>query len=280
METGQEAPSSSGEGSGISFDEIEQQLKDVEAAALKPDLSKIVVDSDDAPELLKGKSVQDILAHTKNLETALRASEQARQEAMLLAQATAGRASEPAPVPAPAPEPEITAQQVAEAFAEDPSQGIAMMQKMNEQAIARAAEHFGKRLEPLIAGSSSAVETQARQKYPDEFELYKDEIAQVLKEIPNKQVMSSMKSWDDMIAYVRGKDPIRLFNHMNEKEAKKRSEEARGMERASVGFQSAGGGSMRTPPASGSIAMDDTTKEICRTLGVSPEEYIKWAGVR
>jgi len=275
-----EAPSSPSEGTGISFDEIERQLKDAEASTLRPDLSKIILDSDDAPDLVKGKSVQDALAHVRNLETALRASEQGRQEAMLLAQANASRASAPPAPPAPEPEPEITAEMVAEAFQEDSTKGIALMQRMNQQAIERAAEHFGKRLEPLIAGSSSAAENQARQKYPDEFELYKDEIAETLKQIPNKQVMSTAKSWDELIAYVRGKDPMKLFNHMNAREAKKHEESARVAERANVGFQAAGSSSMRTPVSQGSVAIDETTKEICSVLGVSPEDYIKWSRVR
>lgn len=280
MENGQEAPSSPSDGSGITFEEIEQQLKAAETGLNKPDLSKVVVDSDDAPEILRGKSVSEVLAHTKALENALKASEQARQEAMLLAQTAADRRQEPQAPPAPAPEPEITDEQVAEAFQEDPAKGVALLRKMQEQAVNRAAEHFGKRLEPLISGSSSAAEAEARRKYPDEFELYKKEIEDVLKQIPNKQVMSNQQSWDDMIAYVRGKDPMRLFNHLNAKESKAHETAAQTAERASVGFQGSSAGAQRSPQGKGSVVMDETTKEICKVLGMSEEDYVTWSRVR
>jgi hypothetical protein len=260
---------------------MEAQLKAAEEALLKPDLSKISVDGDDIPEALKGKSVRELLERQKSLEEALRMSEASRQEAMTMAQLAANRGSEqPKGEPtAPAPEPPITAEMVAEAFAEDQAQGIAMLQKMNQQAIDRAVDHFGKRLEPLISGSTSAVESQARQKYPDEFELYKDDIEKLISSLPNKSVMSTMQSWDDMIAYVRGRDPLKLYNFMATKEAKKRASEAQASERESVGFQAVGSGSQRTPQGGTGVVFDDTTKEICRVLGISEQEYAKWSRV-
>lgn len=282
MGTAAGAPDTSGANAGITFEEIEQQLKEAEANALAPDLSKISVDGDDVPEALKGKTVRDLLQRQKDLEETLRKSEIARQEAMTLAQVAANRGNEPkgAEPQAPQPEPLITAEQVAEAFQEDQAQGIAMLQKMNQQAIDRAVDHFGKRLEPLIMGSTSAVEAQARAKYPDEFELYKDEIAEVIGQLPNKSVMSSTKSWDDMIAYIRGRDPMKLYNHMAVKEAKKRESEAHEAQRSDIGFQSAGGQQRAPAPSSGGFVADDTVKDVCRVLGMSVEEYAKWSRVR
>lgn len=262
---------------GVTFDEIEEQLKTAESKL--PDLSKITLGDESVPERLRGKTVADMVNHMKELENALKMSEQSRQEALILAKTASERPAQSVQAPAqPEPEPLVTAEEVAEAFQEDSAKGVALMQKMNEQAIARAAQHFSQRLEPLISGSASTVETQARQKYPDEFELYKDEIDALVKQLPNKNVLSTSQSWDDMIAYVRGKNPTKLFEHMAAKEAKKREDAARESERSSVGFQSMG--TQRTPAPSSGPVLDATVDEVCRVLGITKDEYAKWNGVQ
>lgn len=257
------------------FEEIEEQLKATEAQALKPDLAKISLDDAELPENLRGKSVQDVISYTKGLEQALRVSEEARQQALTTAQLAARATAEPPQAAAPEPEPMISADEIAEAFQEDPAKGVALMQKANEQAIARAASHFQQRLEPMLAGTASAMEAEARRKYADEFELYKDEISEMLSSMPNRQqIMANSKSWDDMIAYIRGKDPMRLYEHLNKKTADAARNNAVSQQRESVGFQSTG--QLRAPAVGGAGVYDPVVDEVCKVMGLTRDEYNKW----
>lgn len=268
----------SGPNAGITFDEIEEQLKAAERAALAPKLDEVKVDGEDIPEALRGKSVREILARTQELENTLRLSEQRRQEALTMAQLAAQRGEGTRePAKQPEPEPLVTAEEVAAAFQDDPAKGVALMTKMNEQAIARAASSFAQRIDPLLSGTVGAIEAEARRKYPDEFQLYGEEIKGVLDSLPNKNAMSTMNSWDDLIAYVRGKNPEKLFQHRMEQQTKGRAAEAQEQQRQSAGISMTS--AQRTPAPSGGPVFDDTTKEVCRVLGISEADYAKWSKV-
>ena len=266
-----------GPNAGVTFDEIEDQLKAAERAALAPKLDDSKLDGEEVPEAFRGKTVREVLAHTKALEDTLRMSETARQQALTMAQLAAQRGAEPPKPAEPPPEPMITAEQVAEAFGEDAAKGVALMTKMNEQAIARAASSFAQRIDPLLSGTVGAVENQARAKYPDEFSLYADEIKEVLNRLPNKNAMSSMDSWDDMIAFVRGNNPEKLFAHRMSQESGRKAAEAQEAQRNNAGFSMSS--AQRTPAPTGGVVMDDTTKEVCKVLGISEADYAKWSKV-
>jgi len=266
-----------GPNAGVTFDEIEAQLNAVEAAALAPKLDENKVDGAEVPESLRGKTVREILAHTQALEDTLRMSESARQQALTMAQIAAQRGSDIPKSVEPEPEPLITAEDVAAAFQDDPTKGIQLMTKMNDQSIARAASSFAQRIDPLLSGTVGAVELQARQKYPDEFQLYSDEIKDVLGRLPNKNAMSSMDSWDDMIAYVRGKNPEKLFQHRMSAETTRKAGEAQEQQRTVAGLSMTS--AQRTPAPSGGPVFDDTTKEVCKVLGISEADYAKWSKV-
>ena len=272
-------PAGGGPNAGITFDEIETQLKAAERAALGPKLDETKLEGDDVPEAFRGKTVRDILNQTKALEETLRLSEQGRQQALTMAQLAAQATGERREPPkAPEPEPLITAEEVAAAFQEDPGKGVALMTKMNEQAINRAASSFAARIDPLLSGTVSTIEAEARRKYPDEFELYKDEISDIMKNMQDKRVMSSSASWDDMIAYVRGKNPDKLFAHRIAKEQAGRAAAAQESERNNAGFSMSS--AQRTPaPSVGSVVMDETTREVCKVMGISEADYAKWSKV-
>lgn len=269
----------SGNPAGVTFEEMERQLAEHEAQLLKPDLSKVTLEGDDVPEALRGKTAAEALARVRLLEDTLRTSEVARQQALQMAQlASDNRQPAPAPVKEEPPEVQITAQMVSEAFSEDPEKGIQMMAHMQEQGIKRATEQFSQRMEPMLTGSLSAAESDAKRRYADEFAIYGEEIKATLAQVPNKQVMSSPSSWDDLIAYVRGKDPMKLFKHMQEKERSTQQEEAQREQRNLTGYQSAGGQRPPAPAATG-VIIDETVKEVCRNLGISEADYVKWAKV-
>jgi hypothetical protein len=273
----QPSPQPSGPNAGITFDEIEQQLKEAEKTALQPKLDEMKVDGEQVPEALRGKSVSEILAHTRELENALRMSEVSRQQALTTAQLAAQAREVPAAPAEPEPEPLITAEEVATAFQDDPSKGIQLMTKMNEQAINRAASSFAQRIDPLLTGTMGAVEAEAKRKYPDEFELYKDEIKSIIDSLPNKRAMSSINSWDDMIAYVRGKNPDKLFAHRIAKEQAGKAAAAQEDQRNYAGVTMTS--QQRAPAPTGQVIMDDTTREVCRVLGISESDYVKWSKV-
>jgi broad specificity phosphatase PhoE len=270
-------PTSQPGAAGVTFDEMEQQLKAAEATILKPDLTKVTLEGDDVPAELKGKSASEALARIKELERVLQLSEQGRQQAMLTAQSFSERSAAP-PVQEPVVvEPLVTAQQVADAFAEDTAKGVELMMKMQQQSIDKAADQYTQRIQPLLSGTVSSAENYARQKYPEEFEIYKDEIAAMVKQLPNKNVLSTPEAWDDLVAYTRGKNPQKLFDKMQDREREKHKTTAQEEQRQNAGFTSTGG---RAPaPTTRGVVIDDTVREICRVQGISEEDYIKWSRV-
>lgn len=264
---------------GMTMDEIEASLKAQEEAAARPDLTKITADDPSLPENLRGKTVQEILAHTKAVEEALRVSESSRQQAMILAQQAQNQQNQQPAAPAAPVEEPITADMIAEAFQEDPAKGAELMFKANQQAIDRAASNFSKRLEPMFQSSVSTMEAEARRRYPDEFELYKDEIQSLMKDVPNpQQVFSQQKSWDDLVAYVRGRDPDKLFNYRMQKQGTSQQQQAQTQQREAVGYQSVANQRAPAPSAGGPI-FDPVVDDVCRVMGITREEYAKWAKV-
>ena len=267
-----------GPAGGITFTEIEQQLKAAEQGLNQPKLDELKFEGEEIPESLRGKSAREVLNRTQELENALRQSEISRQQALTMAQlASQGRSEAPPAPKEPEPEPQITSEQVAAAFQEDPVKGIELMNRMTQQQVDRAGQHFMQRISPMLAGVSSSAEAEARRKYPDEFEIYKDDIAAVIKRLPNKDALSTPDSWDDMIAYVRGKDPMRLFNHMQTKEQTKRAAEAQAEQRNVAGVTMSS--SQRAGGPVGAPVMDETTREVCRVLGMTEDDYVKWSKV-
>lgn len=267
-----------GPNGGVTFEEMEQQLAEIEKQKLAGSLSETKLEGDHVPEEARGKTVQEILAHNKQLEDALRNSEVARQQALLAAQSAQNmHRPEPVAQPAPVVEELITAEQVAEAFQEDPAKGVALMTKMNEQSIARTAENFAKRLDPLLNGTASAVEAEARRKYPDEFEVLGEEIKQAVKDFPNKAALSSPQTWDNLVAFVRGKEIEKIWAHRQAKNAAQAANTAREQQRSDVGFTASSSG--RPSAGVGSPTLDETAKEVCRVMNISEDEYIKWSKV-
>ena len=146
-----------GPAAGITFDEIERQLKDAEKTALSPKMDEFKVEGDDIPDNLKGKSARDLLNHIKTMEDTLRNVDAARQQALTMAQLAAQGRSEPAPAPvAPEPEPLITSEQVAAAFSEDATKGVELMNKMmqgfNDGDLQKLGDLIAKLPPPQPAG--------------------------------------------------------------------------------------------------------------------------------
>lgn len=247
------------------FDEMEASLA---PAPEKPKLTEIKLEGDDVPEDLRGKSVDELVKLAKGLGESLKLSEHARLSAA---------AAAPAPVAAPPapPEPkEMTDEELAELHATDP---IKAMRVMQDQAVRIAQRNLEARVSPLITGTSSAVETSARVRYPQEFEVLGSEISSIIQSLPNKQILSDPAAWDQIVAHARGLHYEKFEAFRAARKGATALATARTAQAESVGATFAPVESSlagRTP-----VVIDDYTKEIARNLGMTIEEYTKWSKV-
>lgn len=265
----------------VTFEELEAQIAADKAAGDKPKLGDIKIDGEGVPDELKGKSVAEILTMQKGLSDSLRISEE-RRVALERAAATAVPVAPVAP-PEEKEERELTRDELAELHKNDP---LAAIDYMQARAAKVAQKNLDKRLGTLVAGGASGAEQAARARYPDEFQLFGDEINVALKTIVNPDAMTQAKAWDDLVAWIRGKSGNidKLFDFRVEKAKKGKQTDAQAAQAASAGATvrpvTVGAGA-----AGSGEAMDDTMKEIARTLfpGLAPDaayaEYNKWRRV-
>jgi hypothetical protein len=260
----------------VLLDDIDAKLKEQEAAQKK--------EAEEAEAKrkaeLEAKARQDLLAsqgddpRVKALQEALRISEEARKRQESLA----------APAPAPAPEvrKKLTREEVNELYQKDP---LAAIEYMQGEALSVATENLERRLGPLMSGNASMGENAARQRYPEEFELFGSAMKEYIERLPDKSVMSRPEAWDDLVAWFRGRPGNfeKLVEHRQKKSDDSKAEEARKAQAAGAGAHTRS--EMRAPVTGGKVTLDETQREIARALnpGLSPdkayEEYVKWMKV-
>ncbi len=145
-------------------------------------------------------------------------------------------------------------------------------------------ENISKRLDPLIHGGATNARVLAQSRYPDEFALFPNEIATL--EQKYGENMGNPGAYDDLISYVRGRTGNfeKLVEHRTKKADEKKAEEARQREQSGAGSHTRS--DLRPPPPAGEdYKLDDTEKEIARTIlsDLEPEdaykEYAKYRGV-
>ena len=268
----------------VDFDEIAAQLK--ASAAKGPDLNEVKLDGDEVPEALRGKSAADLLKHVDGLSQALKISEDARKEtadkvteisARLAASQIAGAAAAPLTEEEKVP----TLEEITAAFQEDPMKAMTMMEERTEK---RLTQNLDQRIRPLTAGSAMTAESRAKERYTEDFALLNKEIDDVLtRQGLTRQALTTDNHWDDLIAYVRGRNMDRIIDHRAGKAAevaRKAAEEAAAMSTGFSGTAAAG-----RPPASAPAGdLDETQKEIIRVMrssGIDIDEksYAKWSKV-
>lgn len=262
----------------VTLEEVGAQEAAAAAAANKPDLTKIIIDGD-VPEELKGKSVQDIIAYAGGLGKSLRTSEEGRRAAEAKAAAVAAAPAAPAAAAAPVLEEpkELTDEELAEMFRTDP---LGAIKSMNAQATRRVEKNFEARIGTLVKGGASSAEQSARAKYPEEFEIFGDQITAMVASLPSKDPLSRPEAWDDMISYIRGKPGNfdRLWEHKNKKGQAAAAAAAQAAQANEAGVSlapSAGAPAARK----GNTVLDATEKEIAANLGMTEADYIKWRDV-
>lgn len=257
----------------VTMDEMEKGIKDADAAA------KAAADQAAADEAKKkaGEASED--PKVTALREALRLSEESRQR--LETTLSSGR---DAPPPPPPPEvKELTKEELAELHSKDP---LAAIEYLQARAIRTVEENLSRRLSPLMTGNTSTLEEQMKAKYPDEFKVFGDQITDFVRKSPDKTTFSAVQNWEDMIAWMRGKNYKKLVTYQAEQANLKATEDAQALERANAGTHvRSTGRTPPTPPSTG--AFDDTTKAIIKELAASgvldandPEaDYRRWLQV-
>ena len=209
------------------------------------------------------------------LQEALRISEEARKrtEETLRSIGTATQTKKE--------EKELTEEELNELYQKNPLQAISIM---TAKAVKLSEENISRRLEPLIHGGATNAKILAQSKYPDEFALFPSEIAQLEEKYSGG--MSNPGAYDDLIAFIRGRPGNfeKLVEHITKKADEKKAEEARQREQSGAGSHTRS--DLRPPPpANEDYKLDDTEKEIARTIlsDLEPEdaykEYAKYRGV-
>lgn len=258
----------------VTLDEMEAQQKKAEEEAKAAEGQQ----SDDS----KPAASAEPSPREKALEEALRISEDARKrmESQLTAPAPAAPTAEPKPE---APK-ELTKEELSELFSKDPLQAV---DYMTARAAHTAEVNLGKRLAPLLSGTASSAESQARQKYPAEFELFGDQIQTFVSNHPDKSAFSNPANWDDLISWMRGRPGNfeKLQEHHSKKSQEKAAADAQALQAASAGATVRS--DIRTPAPVGQRPLDQTEQEIVKELANSgiltsndPEaEYRRWREV-
>ena len=237
----------------VTLDEMEQNAKDAEAAAQAA--AKKAEDEAKA----KAASVED--PKVTGLREALRLSEESRlRTERALAE---GRTATPPP-PAAKEEKELTKEELAELYKEDPLAAIEYMQARATKAV---EANITQRLQPLVHGNASTLEDQMRSKYPDEFAVFGDQIKDFVSKA-DKATFSVAGNWEDMIAWMRGKNFDKLVDHKTAKKREKETADAQAAQVAAAGTH-VGSTVRAAAPVSSTGAFDETTKAIIKELANS-----------
>lgn len=263
----------------VDLDAIEDQLKAAEESGKAPE--DIKIEGDKVPERLRGKSVAEIASAMESLENAVKTSEQGRQELKDEFNALKAQVTVQGPTvsvtPSTAEPVPISREDLDKLYEDDPLKAIRIM---HEQMGQRLEKNLNARLQPLATGSADSAEANARLRYPDEFALLDTEIKTVLGNVPDRSVMNSAKSWDDLIAYVRGQNIDKLFEHRQTQADKKKEAEAQAAAAATVGFSGTAGAQIAPSQAAQvSNQLDATQREIAKGLDMTDEDYLKWSKV-
>jgi hypothetical protein len=207
------------------------------------------------PENLRGLSAAELAERATRLEQALQISESARLRSTPSAPA-------PQPVPStPVAPPAPTREQLQELYDRDPLEAMAAMTIMAEQ---RVRQEYQGRMQPMVDSARSSAEQAARARYAEDFELFGDQIKEVVAQV-DPQALTNPAAWESLVAYVRGR-PENLEKIVEKRIAKAR--ESNGREVAQ--------NVPTNPVADDTAGLDATQLEICKVMQISPRDYRKY----
>lgn len=266
----------------IGLDEVEDLLPEHEEGGTKPkptaapsavDLYNQRLEGENVPESVRGKSIAELIQYGVARDEALRLSEQARQD--LLAVSTRPVQINNAPPAAPDVKP-LSKDELNELFQNDP---IAAMDYMVRLRGGELVNHVERRIGSLADSNRQTAESRARERYKTEFELFGPEITKALSTLHDQSGLASDVGWDNAIAWIRGQSGNfeKLMEHKTKQSANVGREEARSGQRVAAGYTAAAPRREPLPVGQNGRQLDPVTLEIAETLGLSPEEYIKWS---
>lgn len=247
-------------GDGTLLDDMAAEFPDPATAPAPKttDLSAIRLDGDNVPAEFRGKSVETMM------ETMRLMMEQ--------------RNAPPPVVTAPTPTPEAPLPQYDKAAIQamiDSGDTLSAIEAAVGFGYARATRELEARLAPLHSAGASVFENAARAKYADEFELFEQEIKQI--SAAAGPALSQPGAWDNLIAYVRGRDGNidKLIDHKARKRSRVPSDDIAPL----VGSRRSGNSPFSIPgrkPTKDELASDDRVKKVLEASGMSLDEYVRY----
>lgn len=240
-------------------------------AAPNLDPSTVKLEGDAIPEPLRGKSLSDVLALQAEQQRALEASRAQIDSLRALAEARTPQQPVPSVPQQPAPEAELSQAQLKEMYERDPFE---YQQYMFTQMDKKIKTQVTSSVAPLASTTAFAAETQAKQKFAEEFEVLGNEINQTLQQIPDRSVLAQPGAWDQILYYVRGQHMDKLIQARTAKANAAALEEARKREANGVG--SVNDGTRRGGARQRLTELTPEQKEVCRVMQLSEDDYRKY----
>lgn len=260
----------------VYLDEVDTQLKDQQAndtaAAAEAETKRKAEAEAKARAEAQAALPED--PRVKALADALRISEEARLRQKALADQISAPPREEAPK---AP----SAEELKKLWDENPMAAIAAMLDQRDQTLTKSLDT---RLGTLAASTASSARASAERKYADDFKVLGKEIDDFVGTLKNPSTqLATLENWDDLIAYVRGKNFDKVVKARDDRKTEEAATAARNGQAAAAGAHTAS--QIRPPVAAVGGELDDVEREIARALnpGLSPEqayaEHKKWKGV-
>lgn len=250
---------------GILLEDLDKEFPDETVApkATSMDLAAMRLEGDNIPEDLRGKSVESLL------------TDRARMESLM--KEFGSNMNRPTPVAVTAVEPDPVYDRTAVKELLENGNVMEAMEAMMGYAYKRVSKDFETRIAPLVSTTNNVAESAMRAKYPAEFELFGPQIAELARNAG--QGMSNPESWDNLIAFVRGRGDN--FDKLVEYKATKRNR----ANSASEFPPSVSSGALRGPSSGNrdgvkatkeELSNDPAVQKMLRASGMTIDEYYRW----
>lgn len=160
---------------------------------------------------------------------------------------------------------------------------VAAMRAIQQQTFRIAEKHMETRLGGMAGAAATTAEASARSKYATEFELFGDQIKDQIAQIPNKEALGNPENWDNLIAYIRGKEGNiqKYVEKLGSAGKEVAANGAREQQKELAGVHTpVNGGKTVTVSEVGPHGLDKLELEIADKLGMEPADYAKWKAVK
>ena len=249
-------------GDGILLEDMEATFGEQPSTAPKgTDLSSIRLEGDNVPEEFRGKTLESMVEVMRAMS----------KQNSTPAPAPVSAPSAPAPV-APLP----TYNREAIQAMVDSGDVIGAIEAAVGYGHMRAQHEFDQRIAPLFASGSSILETNAKAKYKDEFELFGPEINQLAQAAGTALTLPG--AWDNLIAFVRGKDGNldKLIEHKTTRRVKVADDDIAPVIRSQRGNSGSPFAVPGRKPSLEELRGDEHVRRVCEASGMTIEDYHRY----